>query len=87
MLIVIKATAVACLFTALFALKFGYWQRPKLLAAYFGFFFAIKWVAQVYYLPPDAFGVGMTVLCFVLTALIIGATYGVHRYEKSIGDR
>jgi len=87
MLIFLKATAAASLFTALFAFKFGYWQRPRLLAAYFGFFWVVEWVAETYFLPPDTFGWPMTILCFVLTGLILGATYGVHRYEKHIGDR
>ena len=87
MLIFFKATAVASLFTALFAFKFGYWQRPRLLAAYFAFFWVVEWVVDVYFIPPGAFGVGMTVVCFILAALVSAATYGVHRYEKSIGER
>ncbi len=87
MLTIFKATAVASLFTALFALKFGYWQRPKLLTAYFVFFWVVEFIADTYFIPPGAFGTGMAVLCFVLAGLVAAATSGVHQYEKRIGDR
>ena len=86
-MLLLKATSVASLVTAMFAFKFGYWQRPRLLAAYFAFFWVFHAIGERYILPPDAFGPGAIILCFVLTGLIIAATYGVHQYEKRIGDR
>ena len=80
---IINALGLASVLTAGFALRFRYWRSPKVLVAYFSFFFALEVVASTWLLPPDAFGVEIGVVCLVLTALITGVIYGLHRYEKA----
>ena len=79
---VISAVAAAYLLTAIFALKFQFWNRPKLLFIYFVFFGALEWVAFHYFIPRGAFGPWLTRLSFFLGTAVVIAIVLVHRHEQ-----
>ena len=79
---VLTALAMTTLLTALFALKFRYWRRPKLLAAYAAVFFTAEYLGHAYFLPPDAFGSWIIILCFALSVPVLVAIYLLDRHEK-----
>ena len=79
---IISAIAAAYLLTAIFALKFQYWNRPGLLVIYFVGFGALEWVAFHYFLPRDAFGPWLTRLSFFLGTAVVIAIILVHRHEQ-----
>jgi hypothetical protein len=78
----LTALATAMLLTSLFALKFRYWGRPRLLAGYFVFFGALEWVGYHYFLPEDAMGPWLAYLFFFLTIPVVGAIVVIRRLEQ-----
>ena len=73
------------LLTSIFALKFRYWNRPKLLAAYFVFFGSLEWIGLHYFLPPDALGYGLAYLFLFLSCAVITAIVLLSRHERKHG--
>ena len=82
---IFTAFAVASLFTAVFALKFRYWGRPKLLACYWALFAGLEWVLHAHFIPPDAFGDWLGILCSALTVPVVIAIILLHRHEQRKG--
>ena len=80
------AFSIALLLTASFAFRFRNSRRPKLLAAYFLLFLALEWIGERFFLPPGSLGIEVAYVCFTLTAVFVGATWIVQRYEASIGE-
>ena len=70
------------LLTALYVLRFRGWKRPYAVASYFLFFLVIEIAASHYFLPPGAFGSGLSIVCFGLTAPVLVAAFLVWRHEK-----
>ncbi len=67
--------SMAAAMTAVFAFRFQTWRRPWLLVAYFVFFFVAEWSCEAMFLPPDALGVEVGVLCLVLAVIFVGVTW------------
>ena len=82
---VLTALSMTTLLTALFALKFRYWRRPKLLTAYAAFFFTAEYLGHEYLVPADAFGSWIIILCFALSVPVLVAIYLLDRHEKKHG--
>jgi|GEM_PF-2357213 len=75
------ALAITSLFTSIFALKFRYWHRPKLLTLYAILIFFAQFALHSV-LPEDAFGPALTYLCFALTVPVVLAIYLIDRHER-----
>ncbi|MEE9382680.1 MAG: hypothetical protein V3V08_04625 [Nannocystaceae bacterium] len=69
--------------TAMFSLRFRAWGRPKLLAAYFTFFFVVEWTAQALFLPPGALGIEVAYVCTLITVLFVGAIQFAQHLERT----
>ena len=78
---VLTAISITTLLTALFALRFRYWRRPKILIGYAGLFFVAEYLGHRY-LPMDAFGPWLTWLCFGLTVPVVVAILLLDRHER-----
>ena len=61
--------SVALLMTLIFVFRFSMEKNPVRVALYFCLFFILKWVLDVYALPPGAFGIEIAYVCFVLSGL------------------
>ena len=79
---IVSAVGAAYLITAMFALKFQYWNRPKLLVFYFLAFGLIEWIAFEFFIPRDAFGPWLTYLFYALGTAVVIAIILVDRHEK-----
>ncbi len=73
--------SITTLFTSVFALKFRYWRRPKLLALYAVVIFFAQFIAHGI-MPEDAFGPALTYLCFGLSVPVILAIFLLDRHER-----
>jgi hypothetical protein len=69
--------------TLLFGFRHGAWRRPKYLAAYFAFFFAVEWAAEAWLIPPHAFGIEVAYVCLGIAALCLIALALSRRLEHS----
>jgi hypothetical protein len=78
-----NAISVGLILTSVFALRFGYWNRPLVLGAYFALFFVAEWVAGHYFFPPGAIGIEITYVCWALIPPVLVAIYLLRRYEQS----
>ena len=85
MLPLLKAIPFAGALTALFALRFRMWRRPKALGAYFALFFGLHWAGERYVLPPEAFGWEVAVVLLAVTALVVGVIVALDRHERRHG--
>ena len=79
---ILSAVGAAYLLTAMFALKFQYWHRPRLLGVYFLGFGLLEWVAFEFFIPRDAFGPWLTYLFYALGTAVVIAIVLVDRHEK-----
>ncbi len=82
----VDAVSFALLLTALFVLRFRGWKRPTAVVVYFAFFVALEMVASHYFMPPEAFGSGLAIVCFGLTVPVLVAAYLVWRHERRHGE-
>ena len=82
MLNLINGFAVALLLTSIFALRYRYWRKPKVLALYFAFFLAIESIAAHFFLPPGAVGAEIALVCLALTCPIVAAIHFFDRRER-----
>ena len=82
----INATGIAAVLTALFSLRYRLWRSPRVLFAYFGFFFVVEFVVAAWILPEDTFGSALGWVCLAIASLVVIATYGVDRYERANGE-
>ena len=82
---ILAALSVTTLLTSMFALKFRYWNRPKLLVAYATVIGVAEWWGHEYIVPPGAFGYWLPILCFGLSVPIIVAIVLLHRHEHRHG--
>jgi uncharacterized membrane protein (UPF0136 family) len=76
-----NAVAIALLLTAGFALRFRYWQNPKILIAYFLAFCGVETIAGKLFLPENAMGIEVALVCLALTIPIVAAIRFVRRRE------
>ena len=60
--------------TAAFAFRFRNSRRPGVLAAYFLVFLTVESVGSHYFIPPDAFGIEIALVCFPLAAVFVAAS-------------
>ena len=81
----LTALATTTLLTSIFALKFRYWNRPKILVAYFILFGAIEGLCHHYFVPDGALGYGLAYLLFALTVPVIIAIMIIIRLEQRDG--
>ena len=79
----INALAFASVVTAAFTLRYRMWEKPWMVALYFGGFLSIEFLAHNYAMPEVAFGIELAYVCFGLTAALIATTIGVIAYEKN----
>ena len=79
MIVFLNAFSFALLWTSLFAFRFQFGRRPKLLAIYFAAFFVFEYVAGRC-LPEGALGIEVTYLCLGLTSVFVIATYLAERF-------
>ena len=79
---VLNPVAVAGLLTAIYVLRFRGWEQPRVTAAYFVFFATLEIVATHYFIPPDAFGPELGILCLALTVPAVIAVVLVRRHER-----
>jgi hypothetical protein len=79
------ALAIAAMMTSIFAFRFRFAKRPAVLAGYFALFLGIEWIAGRYFLPPEALGIEVAVVCGAIALLFAGATVLTERLEKSDG--
>jgi hypothetical protein len=82
---ILKAIPFACILTALFALRFRMWRRPKALTAYFAFFFGLHWFGERYLLPPEAFGWEVAVVLLFITGLLVAVIVALDGHERRHG--
>ena len=76
----------ALLLTSLWILRFRGWTRPRAGLAYFAFFVVLEVGASHFFIPADAFGAGLRIMCFGLTVPVLTAATLVWRYEKRHGE-
>jgi hypothetical protein len=77
---------IAVLLTAAFALRFRYWDNPKVLAVYFAAFFAIEIVAGHFFIPDGAMGIEIALVCLGLTVPILGVIEFFRRHEHEMDE-
>ena len=68
------AASFALLLTLIFAFRFRQWRRPLVLAGYFVFFATAEFVCVRFFVPRDAFGYEIAIVCLVLTVPFAVAT-------------
>ena len=83
---ILTALATTMLLTSIFALKFRYWNRPKLLVAYFILFGIVEFVCHYHFIPRGALGLGLAYLFFFLTIPVVGAIILLSRLEEKAGQ-
>jgi hypothetical protein len=83
---ILTAVSTAGLFTAVFALKFRYWNRPYILGGYFAFFGTLEWICHVHLLPAGAFGPWLYMLCFALIVPVVIAIVLLSRHEHKMNE-
>ncbi len=71
--------AIASMMTAVFAFRFQTWRRPRLLLGYFALFFVVELVCEALWLPSDALGIEVGIVCLGLAGVFAGATWLVGR--------
>ena len=81
----LTSVGLTSLITALFVLKFRYWNEPKLVAASAAFFFALEWIGHRYLLPEAAFGPWLGYLTLSLTVPVVVAIVLLARHERRMG--
>ncbi len=79
--------SIAAALTAIFNFRFSAWHRPLVLVPYFLFFFTLEWIGEYFFLPPGALGITTGVVCLGITALFLGASYGIYRLELADSQR
>ena len=79
---ILNGLSFSLLLTSLYILRFRGWKRPVAVAGYFVFFLVLEIVASHYFMPPGAFGSGLSIVCFGLTVPVLVATYFVWRHEQ-----
>ena len=72
--------------TAVFALCYRMWRFPWQLLVIFCLFFAIDHMVYVYYLPAEAFGIELGIVCSVLGVLVLGVIAGLMVIERRSGQ-
>jgi hypothetical protein len=77
---------IALLLTAAFALRFRYWDNPKVLAIYFSAFFSLELVAGHFFIPKGAMGIEIAVVCIALTLPIVGVIEFFRRRERELKE-
>ena len=77
---------IALLLTAAFALRFRYWDNPKVLAGYFVTFFTIEIVAGHFFIPEGAMGIEIALVCLGLTVPILGVIEFFRRREHEMEE-
>ena len=77
---------IALLLTATFALRFRYWDNPKVLAVYFASFFTIEIVAGHFFVPEGAMGIEVALVCIGLTVPILGVINFFRRREREMDE-
>ncbi len=80
----VTSLGVTALLTSVFALKFRYWKRPRVLAVYAVVFFGLEWVGHRYFLPEGVFGPALGYLGLSLSVPVIIAIILIDRYEKKM---
>jgi hypothetical protein len=83
---VLNGLSFSLLLTSLFVLRFRGWNRPVAVGFYFMFFLVLEVSASRYFMPPGAFGSGLSIVCFGLTVPVLVAAYLVWRHEKRQGE-
>lgn len=74
--------SIALVMTAIFNFRFSAWQRPRLLLSYFALFFALEWLAEVYFIPQGALSLAVGVVCLMLALVFFAVSYGMYRLER-----
>ena len=82
---ILNPIAFATLLTSLYVLRFRGWQRPIRVVVYFVFFAGLELAATRWFLPPDAFGAELGVLCLALTVPVLAAAAFLWRHERRSG--
>jgi hypothetical protein len=77
---VFVSACIATTFTALFAFRFQYWNRPLVVLGAFVAFFSVELAMEWLIIPPGALGVEVGLVCLLLTSLIVAATVVAHRF-------
>ena len=83
---VLNGLSFSLLLTSLFVLRFRGWNRPVAVGLYFMFFLVLEVSASHYFMPPSAFGSGLSIVCFGLTVPVLVAAYLIWRHEKRQGE-
>jgi hypothetical protein len=83
---VLNGLSFSLLLTSLFVLRFRGWNRPVAVGLYFVFFLVLEVFASHYFMPPGAFGSGLSIVCFGLTVPVLVAAYLIWRHEKRQGE-
>ena len=83
---ILNGLSFSLLLTSLYILRFRGWKRPVAVAGYFAFFLVMEISTSHYFMPPGAFGSGLSIVCFGLTVPVLVATYFVWRHERSHGE-
>lgn len=73
MTVFLVSLSIASVLTAIFAFRFGTFNEPKVLAAYFTLFFVLELVAEAYFIPPGVYSIEVAYVCFFLTGLFVVA--------------
>ena len=82
----LNGISFALLLTSLYILRFRGWKRPIAVCLYFAFFVVLEVVTSHYFIPPGAFGAGLTYVCFGLTVPVLVAAFLVWRHEHRQGE-
>lgn len=68
------SASIAAALTAIFAFRYGASKQPARLAAYFLFFFAVEWAAEVWLLPRGAMPGEVGYVCAGIALLFVAAS-------------
>jgi hypothetical protein len=74
--------SITAVLTASFAFRFGYRDRPGVLAAFAALIFTAESIAQRWLLPPGAIGIEVAWICFPLAAVFVGMSFLAAKMES-----
>lgn len=82
----LNGVSFSILVSSLYILRFRGWKRPIAVIVYFAFFAILEIGASYYFLPPGAFGLGLSFVCLGLSVPVLIAAYLVWRQEKRFDE-
>ena len=82
MVSLLNAISIASVFAASAALRFRLWKQPYTLLFYFLFFWLGESLLHRFFIPEIAMGIEVAYVCFSITAALVLACVGLHKYES-----